>query len=173
MHHNIHQFILLSSILFGNFLSSETYFVNNKADYYQVTKNLNAGDTVVLENGIWNDFEILFEGQGTENEPIQLKAQTNGQVFITGKSNLKIAGTYIIVSGLIFKDGYTPTNSVIEFRKNKYELANNSRITEIVIDNIDDRQISCEIPTRSKDSQEAASENPPARFARRVSIKIY
>ena len=68
MHHSIHQFILLSSILFGNFLSSETYFVNNKDQYYKVTKNLNAGDTVVLENGIWNDFEILFEGQGTENE---------------------------------------------------------------------------------------------------------
>lgn len=135
MHHNFHQFILLFSLLFGNFLSSETYFVNNKDQYYQATKNLNAGDTVVLENGIWNDFEILFEGQGTENEPIQLKAQTNGQVFITGKSNLKIAGNYLIVSGLIFKDGYTPTNSVIEFRKNKYELANNSRITEIVIDN--------------------------------------
>ena len=80
-------------------------------------------------------FEILFEGEGTEKKPIQLKAQTKGQVFITGKSNLKIAGNYLIVSGLIFKDGYTPTNSVIEFRKNKYELANNSRITEIVIDN--------------------------------------
>lgn len=135
MHHNIHQFILLYSILFGNFLSSETYFVNNKAQYYQVTKNLNAGDTVVLEDGVWNDFEILFEGEGTEKQPIKLKAQTKGQVFITGKSNLKIAGNYLIISGLIFKDGYTPTNSVIEFRKNKYELANNSRITEVVIDN--------------------------------------
>ena len=82
MHHNIHQFILLYSILFGNFLCSETYFVQNKDDYYKVTKILKAGDTVVLKDGIWSDFEILFKGEGTKKNPIHLKAQTKGQVFI-------------------------------------------------------------------------------------------
>jgi len=39
------------------------------------------------------------------------------------------------VSGLVFKDGYSPTQEVISFRQNKENLANNSRVPEIVIDN--------------------------------------
>ena len=56
-------------------------------------------------------------------------------MIISGQSNLSIAGEHILVSGLIFKDGYTPTDSVISFRTSKTELANHSRITEMVIDN--------------------------------------
>ena len=35
----------------------------------------------------------------------------------------------------MFKDGYTPTSEVISFRTSKDELANNSRVTNTVIDN--------------------------------------
>ena len=40
-----------------------------------------------------------------------------------------------MVSGLVFKDGYTPTGEVISFRRNKNDLANHSRVTQVVIDN--------------------------------------
>lgn len=39
------------------------------------------------------------------------------------------------MSGLVFKNGYTPSSAVIEFRKNKDELATHSRVTQVVIDN--------------------------------------
>ena len=35
----------------------------------------------------------------------------------------------------MFRDGYTPTQEVISFRRNKKQLANHSRVTEVVIDN--------------------------------------
>jgi poly(beta-D-mannuronate) lyase len=35
----------------------------------------------------------------------------------------------------VFANGYTPTDAVISFRKGKSELANHSRVTEVVIDN--------------------------------------
>ncbi|MGB3775079.1 MAG: chondroitinase-B domain-containing protein, partial [Leeuwenhoekiella sp.] len=54
---------------------------------------------------------------------------------LEGNSNLQLAGAYLVVEGLVFKNGFTPTNAVISFRKNKVELANNSRLTECVIDN--------------------------------------
>ncbi|MDC1300366.1 polysaccharide lyase 6 family protein, partial [Gammaproteobacteria bacterium] len=98
-------------------------------------KNIQPGDTIFLKDGIWRNFEILFMGYGLKGKPITLRAQTNGNVLITGKSNLRIAGKHLVVSGLIFKDGYTPTSSVIEFRKNKDNLAYHSRVTEVVIDN--------------------------------------
>ena len=55
-------------------------------------------------------------------------------MIITGQSNLRIAGKHLVVSGLVFKDGHSPTNTVIAFRRTKGELANHSRVTEVVID---------------------------------------
>ncbi|MCL4152540.1 UNVERIFIED_CONTAM: hypothetical protein GTU68_025453, partial [Idotea baltica] len=93
------------------------------------------GDKVILANGIWQDFEILLQGKGTADKPIELTAQEKGKVVISGESNLSLHGEHLIVSGLVFKDGYTPTSTVIAFRKSEDELANNSRVTEVVIDN--------------------------------------
>ena len=131
----IYTFLSLFSILFSTEIIANTYEVSSQNEFRLVLKKILPGDTIVLNNGVWNDFEILFEADGEENNLITLRAKTKGEVFITGKSNLRIAGKYLVVSGLIFKDGYTPTSSVIEFRKNKDKLAYHSRVTEVVIDN--------------------------------------
>ena len=108
--------------------------VTNQNEFLTVTADLKPGDTIVLADGVWRDFEIVFEGKGTPDAPITLTAQNKGEVVISGKSNLRIAGEHLVVSGLVFKDGYTPTNTVVSFRRSKEKLANHSRITEIVID---------------------------------------
>jgi len=82
----------------------------------------------------WDNFEVLFTGEGTEDDPIRLRAETPGEVFLTGQSNLRLAGEWLDVSGLIFTDGFTPTREVISFRRNKDHLANNSRVHNVVID---------------------------------------
>ncbi|WP_158235469.1 polysaccharide lyase 6 family protein [Caulobacter sp. FWC2] len=91
------------------------------------------GDSVVLANGVWRDFEMVFTGQGAPAKPITLRAQTPGKVVISGKSNLRIAGRHLVVSGLTFKDGFSPSSEVIAFRQDS-ELAFDSRVTETVID---------------------------------------
>ncbi len=116
-------------------VGAKEYLVGNQADYVSTVAKLEAGDSIVLKNGVWTDFEILFEGQGTAEQPITLTAQTPGQVEISGQSNLSLAGKYLVVSGLVFKNGYTPTSTVISFRKSKEKLAYHSRVTEVVIDN--------------------------------------
>ncbi len=95
---------------------------------------LEPGDEVILANGTWTDVELKFKAEGMPDKPIQLKAEEPGKVFITGQSNLRISGSYLVVSGLVFKDGYTPTSEVISFRTSKNDLANNSRVTNTVID---------------------------------------
>ncbi|MGB5447940.1 MAG: polysaccharide lyase 6 family protein [Woeseiaceae bacterium] len=122
------------AVLAGCASSAAEIKVNSQQEYRDAVKILQPGDTVVLANGEWRDFEILFLGEGTAEQPITLTAQTKGQVFITGQSNLRIAGKYLVVSGLVFKDGHSPTNTVIAFRRNKSELAQHSRVTEVVID---------------------------------------
>lgn len=110
------------------------YLVKNQADYFAAEKKLKAGDTIILANGVWRDFEITLSANGTEKNPIILRSETVGKVIISGQSNLRIGGRYLIVKGLVFRDGYSPTGEVISFRRSSDDLAYNSRITEVVID---------------------------------------
>lgn len=96
---------------------------------------LQPGDKIFLANGTWTDVEFELRAEGLPDNPIELAAEEPGKVIIAGQSNLRFSGSHIIVSGLVFKDGYTPTSEVISFRTAKDELANNSRVTNTVIDN--------------------------------------
>jgi len=112
-----------------------SHFVNTPEAYQAVLNVVKPGETIVLENGIWNDFEIIFKAEGTANAPITLTAETKGEVILSGQSNLRLAGKHLVVSGLVFKNGFTPSSEVVSFRLNKEELAFHSRVTEVVIDN--------------------------------------
>jgi poly(beta-D-mannuronate) lyase len=113
---------------------ADDYHVADKAAYWAAVKALKPGDRVILANGVWRDFEIVFSAKGEEGAPVSLAAETPGKVIISGQSNLRLGGEFLEVSGLVFKDGYTPTSEVISFRVDADNLANNSRVTEVVID---------------------------------------
>jgi poly(beta-D-mannuronate) lyase len=73
---------------------------------------LRPGDVVVMRDGVWTDQTIRFEGTGTEQAPITLRAQTPGIVILTGASSLTIAGEHVVVSGLLFREGRDATDGV-------------------------------------------------------------
>ncbi|MBC3765810.1 polysaccharide lyase 6 family protein [Neptunicella marina] len=127
--------VVLFSFFIAPSISAKQYFIENKQAYQDIASHLVAGDSVTLKNGVWTDFEILLKGKGTKQSPISLTAETKGKVILSGQSNLRLAGEYLQASGLVFKNGYTPTSAVIEFRQNKENLAYHSRVTEMVIDN--------------------------------------
>ena len=108
--------------------------VHDQVEYGNAVRDAKPGDVIRLANGVWSDFEIVFAGEGTKEAPITLTAEEKGKVIISGQSNLRLAGEYLVVSGLVFKNGHTPTSEVISFRRNKDHLANHSRVTEVVID---------------------------------------
>ncbi|MGK6356809.1 polysaccharide lyase 6 family protein [Sphingomonas sp. DT-207] len=110
------------------------FLVRTPSEYAAAADRAQAGDTIVLGNGEWRDFQILFTGKGAADKPIRLTAQTKGQVILTGQSNLRIGGEYLEVSGLVFRNGWSPTDHVIAFRKDSKTYAHHSRVTEIVID---------------------------------------
>ncbi|MEM9386918.1 MAG: chondroitinase-B domain-containing protein [Pseudomonadota bacterium] len=108
--------------------------VGSFAEYEKATAALRPGDTVVLKDGTWRDVELVFKAIGREDAPVTLRAQTPGKVIISGESNLAISGEHIVVSGLVFADGFTPTSEVISYRTAKNELAVHTRVTNVVID---------------------------------------
>ncbi len=116
--------------------------VRNQDEYRKAAADLKPGDKVILANGEWRNFEIVFSGRGTPDNPVSLSAETPGKVIVTGLSSLRISGAHVLVSGLVFRDGHSPTGEVISFRTAKGDLATDSRITGIVIDrfNRPDRQ---------------------------------
>jgi poly(beta-D-mannuronate) lyase len=73
-----------------------------------LTGQLQPGDVVVMANGTWKDKSIAFRGKGTAEAPIVLRAETPGEVVLTGESSLLIDGEHLVVSGLYFRNGKLP-----------------------------------------------------------------
>jgi poly(beta-D-mannuronate) lyase len=129
-------FICVSSMsALVNSVAAKEWKVKSLGEYKEALKAVKPGDDIVLANGNWQNVEILFKALGREDALITLRAETPGKVILSGQSNLRLAGEYLVVSGLVFKDGYTPSAEVISFRQNKDDLANHSRVTQVVIDN--------------------------------------
>ncbi len=111
-----------------------TTLVSTVEEFDKAVSALQPGDTLVLANGTWTDAELVFKAIGQPDNPIELKAEQAGKVIIKGQSNLSISGSHLIVSGLVFKEGFTPTSEVISFRTSKNDLANHVRVHNTVID---------------------------------------
>ncbi|WP_282053464.1 chondroitinase-B domain-containing protein [Maribacter luteus] len=107
--------------------------VHNLAEFDKAVLEAEPGTEIVLANGDWKDVQLKFIGEGTKDKPITIKAETPGKVFIEGVSNLEISGNYLVVKGLFFRNGHTPTGNVIAFRTSEEKVANHSRVTNCVI----------------------------------------
>jgi poly(beta-D-mannuronate) lyase len=97
--------LLILLTLCATFARAADIKVSSAADIAAALPTAKPGDTLVMVDGTLNDQAILFKASGEADKPITLRAQTPGKVILTGKSSLKIDGQYLIVSGLLFKDG--------------------------------------------------------------------
>ncbi|WP_345192781.1 chondroitinase-B domain-containing protein [Algibacter agarivorans] len=130
-------FVYLCVLLFSfgckEVSTKSTIQVANIAELNDAVKNAKPGENIVLANGVWKDVQIKFTGKGTDNNPITIKAETSGEVFIEGVSNLEISGEYLEVEGLFFRNGQSPTSNVIAFRTSEKDVANNCSVSNCVI----------------------------------------
>lgn len=125
--------VLLLLFSCGENSDSKSIYVKDIVELNEAFVKAAPGDEIVMANGDWNDVEIRFVGYGTEKQPITLKAETAGDVVIKGKSDLKLGGEYLVVNGLYFTDGWSPSDAVIEFSINQDTVANHSSIINCVI----------------------------------------
>src|SRR5690606_30348072 len=96
-----------------NTTEGKTYQVKNAAELSALA--LEPGDKVVMQNGNWQNQQLVFKAKGTEQKPITLVAEAKGKVILSGNSNLVIDGEWLIVDGLVFRDGYLDKGHVIQF----------------------------------------------------------
>ncbi|WP_299014574.1 chondroitinase-B domain-containing protein [uncultured Polaribacter sp.] len=107
--------------------------VANSLALKKALKDLKPGDVILLQDGIYKDVEMQLIGDGTKDKPIILKAKNAGKVFIEGVSSLELSGNYLEVSGLFFRNGYSPKKNVIAFRTSAKNVANHSKVSNCVI----------------------------------------
>jgi poly(beta-D-mannuronate) lyase len=130
------KFLLLTLLSFSAVqLHASDTFVRNQSELNDAIKKASPGDKIVMAKGEWKNVSILFEARGRAGQPVILIAEEAGNTRLTGSSSLRLAGDYLVVSGLRFTDGFTATGSVIEFRKSEQVLANHCRVTDCVIEN--------------------------------------
>lgn len=110
------------------------HLVADPQAYAAAVKKAAPGDRIILADGVWRDFRIVFTGQGKAGKPITLTAQTPGKVILSGQSDLRIGGSHLIVSNLVFRDGWSPTKELISLRRDSKTVARNTRLTGIVVD---------------------------------------
>ena len=135
----IYSFVLcMLLIACSNSLIVNSIKVTNIDELNKAIDSCKAGDQIILANGIWKDVQIKFRGKGTIDNPITIKAETTGKVTIEGESYLKFGGEYLVVEGLYFKNGFSPSSAVIDFKissKDKPdEISNNCKVTNCVIE---------------------------------------
>lgn len=126
----------LSVLLFAcqNSSSTKNIKVEDKAALQKAIETAEPGTDIILANGVWEDVEIKLTGNGRPNQPIRLRAETPGKVFIEGQSDLKFGGTYLEVHDLYFRNGYTPSRAVVAFRIDENQIANHCRLSNCVIE---------------------------------------
>ena len=121
-------------ILFLSACENKKILVHTAGELQNSIQNAKPGDHIVLANGVWKDVQIHFTGNGTKDNPITLRAENASKVSIEGQSYIKISGEYLVVKGLYFNNGYTPVNSVIQFKIDSENLANHCKVVDCVIE---------------------------------------
>jgi poly(beta-D-mannuronate) lyase len=133
MFYKIYLYVILIFISAVSVISAREFIVSTPSQISSMMNLSMPGDTLTMTNGIWNNANIIFQGNGIQGNPILLRVQTRDKVILSGSSNLKIGGSYLVVDGLIFKNGYSTSGDVIQFRKSDGTPSNNCRLTNTSI----------------------------------------
>lgn len=65
-----------------------------------------AGDCIRMASGEWRNAGLIFQGEGRPEAPIRVEAAEPGRTVLSGHSYLWIQGRHLVVSGLVFREGF-------------------------------------------------------------------
>src|SRR5262249_49780404 len=93
---------LILALQFQTSARAVDFLVTNATQFNATVPLAQPGDTLTLANGEWPNADLVFRGQGTPAQLITLRAQSSGQVRLTGASRLHLGGSHLVVQGLLF-----------------------------------------------------------------------
>tara|TARA_R110002126_G_scaffold274972_1_gene420301 strand:- start:39436 stop:41880 length:2445 start_codon:yes stop_codon:yes gene_type:complete len=102
--------VLIISLLFFSITKSQIV-VNNTSELQTAIANASAGSEIILATGTWNNVFININKNATASQPIIIRTQNPGSVFLTGNSRVYMRGNHITVAGLVFQN---PSNLIVD-----------------------------------------------------------
>ncbi len=108
----------------GLFAPGKAIQVNNTGELKQKLAWLQAGDTIVVGDGLYDDIDIAINVSGNFSQPIVLKAQNRGNVHFGNRVSIQITGDHVKLSGFDFapaassNDCTNPIQSLISISGN-------------------------------------------------------
>ena len=103
---------------------SKEILVSSISELNSAITSAKPSNIIIMKDGIWKNATINFNSKANASFPIILRAQTSGKVILTGNSTLTFSSPYLIVDGLIFKNGSIDKGSVISFQSDNCRLTN-------------------------------------------------
>lgn len=94
------------------FISTSIYaqLVANTSELNAAINSAAPGSQITLADGTWHDVFINIHKNATSSAPIIIEAQNAGAVRMTGNSRVRMRGSYLTVTGLVFEN---PANLVV------------------------------------------------------------
>lgn len=125
--------LLMISVLVAQ-CNAEEIRITPDSNVERIAKSLKAGDSVILSNGQWQDVDLSFDRlAGTPESPIHIRAESPGGTILSGKTEFRVSGDYIVVSGLVFRD-VIGVSDVMQLRTHSERHAHHCRITDCVFE---------------------------------------
>ncbi|MBT3381396.1 MAG: hypothetical protein HN742_39280 [Lentisphaerae bacterium] len=117
-------FVVLAILIVARVVSAAHYEADSGEAVKAAVSKAKSGDQIVLADGVYRGLHIAFKGEGTEEAPIVLRAQTPGGVVLNGTGSIRVSGTHLVVSGFVF-DQLWQRNSVV-----RLDRAQHCQLTE-------------------------------------------
>jgi len=104
------KIVLFTLVLFLSSTLGYSQVVTNPTELTTAISAATPGTTITLADGTWENIFIDIDKDGNLAAPITITAQNAGAVLMTGNSRVRLEGSYLEVSGLVFQN---PANLVV------------------------------------------------------------
>ncbi len=94
-------------------------------------KTAKPGDRIQVEDGVYTDVLLKWNGMGSGKKPVIIEPVTPGGVTVTGSSSLQLSGGHIVIRGFMFSKVVPVRKAVVDFSLNG-SYADHCRITDCV-----------------------------------------
>jgi hypothetical protein len=94
----------LISVLTQKSAQAEIIRVRSADEAQEALQRARPGDEIVLSKGSYPDFKLKLAVNGEADRPIVFRAESQGQVILTGKTELDFVGSYLEIHDLVFNN---------------------------------------------------------------------
>lgn len=121
---------LLLCLLVASVAFAAEVTVSDPESARKAVRDAKPGDVIVLAAGEWKDADLRLDGEGTEAEPITIRAEEPGETVFTGASRIRLGGSHLVVSGLWLRNLSGGGADLFEFRIDSKRRASHCRVTD-------------------------------------------